>query len=234
MADRGANGPGRWPPGWTVEHVEVTGSTNTDLLATAGDRPDRSVRVTGHQTAGKGRLDRRWDAPPGSNLLVSILFHDVPADPGELTRRVGLAALDACREVAGADVELKWPNDLLVGDRKLAGILAERHASGSVVVGLGLNVGWAPEGAARLGDGVAPLDVLRALLAAYDRLPSDVGPRYRAALGTLGRRVRVELPDGTLEGTATGVEPDGRLVVLDTCGVTHRLAAGDVVHLRAV
>ena len=233
MVDRGATPP-LWPPGWTVEYVEVTGSTNTDLLATAAERPDRSVRVTGHQTAGKGRLDRRWDAPPGSNLLVSILFHAVPADPGELTRRVGLAAVDACREVADVDVALKWPNDLLVGERKLAGILAERHPSGSVVVGLGLNVGWAPEGAARLGDGIAPLDVLRALLAAYDRLPADVVPRYRAALGTLGRRVRVELPDGVVEGMATDVESDGRLVVVDTCGMTHRLAAGDVVHLRAV
>jgi len=232
VVDRGANEGRPWPTGWTVEYVEVTGSTNTDLLATAGDRPDRSVRATGHQTAGKGRLDRRWDAPPGSNLLVSILFHDVPEHPGDLTRRVALAAADACREVAGVDVVLKWPNDLLVGDGKLAGILAERNASGSVVVGIGLNVGWAPEGAARLGAGVAPLDVLRALLAAYDRLPADVGDRYRHALGTLGRRVRVELPDGVVEGTATDVEPDGRLVLLDTCGVTHRLAAGDVVHLR--
>ena len=66
------------------------------------DRPDRSVLVADHQTAGKGRLDRRWDAPPGANLLVSILFHDVPPDPGELTRRVSVAAVDACRELAGS------------------------------------------------------------------------------------------------------------------------------------
>ncbi len=200
MIDGAANGHGAWPHGWTVEYVEVTGSTNTDLLATAGERPDRSVRVTGHQTAGKGRLDRRWDAPPGSNLLVSILFHTVPEHPGELTRRVGLAAVDACRQVAGVEVALKWPNDLLVDDRKLAGILAERDAAGSVVVGMGLNVGWAPDGAARLGDGIDPLDVLRALLTAYDALPTDVGGRYRAALVTLGRRVRVELPDGAAGG----------------------------------
>ena len=79
-------------PGWTVEHVAETGSTNADLLATAAQRPDRSVLVAAHQTAGRGRLDRRWDAPPGANLLVSILFHDVPAQPSELTRRVALAA----------------------------------------------------------------------------------------------------------------------------------------------
>jgi len=215
----------------------VTGSTNADLLATAADRPDRSVLVARHQTAGRGRLDRRWEAPEGVNLLVSILFRDVPPHPSELTRRVALAAVDACREVAGVDVVLKWPNDLLVGDAKLAGILAERNGAGDVVVGMGLNVGWAPDGAARLGTPgtdaeVTPDAVLDALLAAYDALPADVHARYRASLGTLGRRVRIELPSGFLEGTATDVEPDGRLVVVDTCAITHRLAAGDVVHLR--
>ena len=75
--------------------MESTGSTNDDLLATADRRPGRSVLVADHQTAGRGRLDRRWDAPPGANLLVSILFHVVPDPPGELTRRVGLAAIAA-------------------------------------------------------------------------------------------------------------------------------------------
>jgi BirA family biotin operon repressor/biotin-[acetyl-CoA-carboxylase] ligase len=220
------------PPGWTVEHVAETGSTNADLLATAGSRPDRSVLAAGHQTAGRGRLDRRWDAPPGANLLVSLLFHVVPDDPGELARRVGVAAVDACRESAGVVASLKWPNDVLVGDRKLAGILAERSATGSVVVGLGLNVRWAPDGAARLGPTLAPVDVLHALLTAYDRLPVDITARYHQELTTLGRRVRIELAAGSLEGTATDVDPDGRLVVLDACGITHRVDVGDVVHVR--
>ncbi|MET0145986.1 MAG: biotin--[acetyl-CoA-carboxylase] ligase [Ilumatobacteraceae bacterium] len=224
----------QWPAGWHVERVATTGSTNSDLLAAAGRLPDRSVLVADHQTAGKGRLDRRWDAPPGVNLLASMLFHVVPDDPGELTRRVGLAAVAACRQVAGADVALKWPNDLLVGDAKLAGILAERGPTGAVVVGIGLNVGWAPDGAARLGEDVDRLDVLRALLAAYDALPADIGPAYRGALGTLGRAVRVEQPSGVLEGRAVDVGADGQLVVLDACGVSHRLAVGDVVHLRTI
>jgi BirA family biotin operon repressor/biotin-[acetyl-CoA-carboxylase] ligase len=217
--------------------VAETGSTNADLLASAAARPDRSVLVADHQTAGKGRLDRRWDAPPGANLLVSVLFHTVPDQPIELTRRIALAAVDACRRVAAVDVVLKWPNDLLVDDRKLAGILAERGASGAVVVGMGLNVGWCPDGAARLTDDdrLAPLDVLRALLEAYDALPAspaDLADAYRQALGTIGRQVRIELPNAVLEGTAVDVEPDGQLVVLDACAVTHRLAVGDVVHLR--
>ena len=123
-----------------------TGSTNADLLATALERSDRSVLVARHQTAGRGRLDRRWDAPPGANLLVSFLFRDVPSDRGELMRRIALAAVDACASVSGVDVTLKWPNDLMVGERKLAGVLAERHPEGPVVVGLGpqrgLGAGW--------------------------------------------------------------------------------------------
>ena len=187
-------GPRPWPAGWTVEHVAATGSTNADLAADAAGRPDRSVLVADHQTAGRGRLDRRWDAPPGANLLASLLFHIVPDPAVDLTRRVGLAAVDACHEVAGVAAALKWPNDVMVGERKLAGILAQRTANGSVVVGIGLNVGWAPEGAARLGDGIAPLDVLAALLAAYDRLPVDVTARFERSLQTLGQAVRVRAP----------------------------------------
>jgi BirA family biotin operon repressor/biotin-[acetyl-CoA-carboxylase] ligase len=240
MAVRDRTPPGSpWPSGWSVSHVAVTGSTNADLLAAAADgEPDRSVVVADHQTAGRGRLDRRWDAPPGVNLLVSILFRTVPPAASTLTQRVGLAAVEACRVLAGIEVTLKWPNDLLVGDRKLAGILAQRAADGSIVVGLGLNVGWAPDGAVSLysasssaGD-PTPLDVLAAILTAFDSLPDDIGDRYRAALATLGRRVEVQVPAGRIDGRAVDVGDDGRLVVVDTCGLTHRLDVGDVVHVR--
>ena len=223
-----------WPPGWHVEHVAVTTSTNAVLLADADRRSDRSVLAAGHQTQGRGRLDRRWDAPPDANLLVSLLFHRVPPDPGAVTRRVSVAAVDACRELGGADdVALKWPNDVLAGGAKLAGVLAQRHADGPLVVGIGVNVRWCPDGAARLGADVDPADVLAALLGAYDAVGADVEVRYRTELSTLGRRVRVELPSGAaLTGTATDVTVDGRLVVLDDGGATHRLAVADVVHLR--
>ena len=222
-----------WPPGWHVEHVESTGSTNVDLLVAAeSGAPDRSVLFTDHQSAGRGRLDRVWTAPPGTNLLVSLLFRNVPNDPGELTRRVGLAAVGTASEVADVAAVLKWPNDVLVDGRKLAGILAQRAQDGAVVIGLGMNVGWAPDGAARLGDGLEPPQVLASLLRCFDRLPDDVGQAYRSSLDTLGRRVRIELPAGELVGTAIDVESDGRLVVLDECAVTHRVSAGDIVHLR--
>ncbi len=222
----------RLPAGWTVEHVATTGSTNADLAATADRRPDRAVLVADHQTAGRGRLDRRWDAPPGSNLLASLLFHDVPAQPSELTRRVGLAAIAAAAETAEVRASLKWPNDVLVDEAKLAGILAQRTAAGSVVVGIGFNVGWAPDGAARLGDDVHPHAVLAALLRGFDALPPDIEPAYRAHLATLGHEVRVERSADVLEGTAIDVDAAGRLVVLDSCAVTHRVDVGDVVHVR--
>lgn len=236
--------PFRPPPGWRrldlggerwqVWSVDETGSTNTDLLAACdAGAPDRTVLATEHQTAGRGRLDRRWDAPPGANLLVSLLFRDVPDDPGELTRRVGLAAVRAVEEVRpGAEAALKWPNDVLLGGRKLAGILAQRSADGPVVVGLGLNVGWAPDGAARLDGCQRPDEVLAHLLTAFDELPADVHDAYRAALDTLGAAVRVELPGGSIEGRAVDVERDGRLLVVDACAITHRVDVGDVVHLR--
>jgi BirA family transcriptional regulator, biotin operon repressor / biotin---[acetyl-CoA-carboxylase] ligase len=216
-----------------VTRVALTGSTNTDLLAAAAaGAPDRSVLVADHQTAGRGRLDRRWEAPPGANVLMSVLFRQVPQHPTELTHRLALAAAAACRRVAGVEAVLKWPNDLLVDDRKLAGVLAQRAPEGSVVVGLGLNVRWSPAGATWLGEQFDPVEVVHEVLVAYDELPDDVGDLYRASLATLGRRVRVEVPAGVIVGRALDVADDGRLVVLDECGVTHRLDVGDVIHLR--
>jgi BirA family transcriptional regulator, biotin operon repressor / biotin---[acetyl-CoA-carboxylase] ligase len=231
-------GPGAtWPAGWRVEVADETGSTNADLLAAArSGAPDRTVLCARHQTAGRGRLDRRWEAPPGSNLLVSMLFRRVPEHPHELTQRVALAARAAAMSVAGVDALLKWPNDLLVDEAKLAGVLAESVTGPAgveaVVVGIGINVGWAIPGAARLGDGIDPLQVLEVLLRAHDALPLDVFPAYRAALATLGQRVRVERAAGDLLGTATEVQRDGRLVVTADDGATTAVDTGDVIHLR--
>ena len=225
---------------WLTTIVDETGSTNADLLtAAAAGAPDRSVLMARHQTAGRGRLDRQWVAPPGANLLVSLLFREVPEHPHQLTQRVALAAARACNEIAGVTPTLKWPNDLLLDNRKLAGVLAQSggnkpggNAPQYVVVGIGLNVGWAPEGAAMLGDGNDPVEVMHAMLVAYDRLPLDITDSYRVALGTIGQQVRVDLAGSSVEGRALDVLPDGRLVVLDDCGITHRFDTGDIVHLR--
>lgn len=225
-----------WPPGWQVRHVAEVASTNTDLFAAASKGvPGRSVLVADHQVAGRGRLDRTWEAPPGANLLASLLLRDRDLSGGAnaAVQRLSLAAVLACERTAGVRPALKWPNDVLLDGRKLAGVLGQA-GDGFVVVGIGLNVGWAPEGAAKLDHGIRPLDVLASLLAAFDELPSDLTLLYRSRLATLGQRVRVELPGGRLiEGIAVSVEPDGRLVV-DVAGVIHLVDTGDVVHLRGV
>jgi BirA family biotin operon repressor/biotin-[acetyl-CoA-carboxylase] ligase len=237
-----------WPPGWDVRHVAETTSTNSDLLeaVASGTADVGTVLAADHQTAGRGRLDRRWDAPPGANLLVSIALPPAVEVPSETTHRVGLAALHAIRRITGDGVEsgLKWPNDLLLDGRKLAGILAQRSPTREVVVvGLGLNVGWAPDGAASLADPVAggvaahPTDVLCAVLDALDRLATlgadELMAAYRRDLHTLGRDVRVEMPDGsTVRGRAVDVDGSGRLIV-EAPGHRHVLDVGDVVHVRA-
>ena len=234
----------QWPAGWTVRYVRETGSTNADLmeLARAGS-PHHSVIVADHQTAGRGRLDRRWEAPPAANLLVSLLFRSSSSRPlHHYTHIVGLAARAACMNLFGVEPDLKWPNDLLIDDRKVAGILAQ-GGNDFVVVGIGVNVGWAPEGAARLMDHLSqstgnrgPLDLLRVMLEEVERLESmpdfDLRSLYESQLATIGRRVRVELSSGVIEGTATGVDDGARLtVVLDT-GENIAVEVGDVIHLR--
>jgi BirA family biotin operon repressor/biotin-[acetyl-CoA-carboxylase] ligase len=206
-----------------VRWFPEVGSTNrvaADLVrAGAGDG---LVVGADHQTAGRGRRGRAWESQPGSSLLVSVVLRPVPP---LVTLAAGVAAAQACQEVAGAAVTLKWPNDVLLDGAKLAGILSELVGD-AAVVGLGLNLAWAPPGAACLGPAVDRDELLAAWLSALDA-PQDWLARYRERCATLGRRVRVELPGSTLEGVAEDVDDLGRLVV-DGRTVT----AGDVVHLR--
>ncbi len=142
-----------------VSVVAETGSTNADLVARSREgAPQGSVLVADHQTDGRGRLDRTWEAPPGSSLLVSILTR--PTEPPAslpiaqlhlISSAVGVAAAEAVRAATGAPVGLKWPNDLVVeaaggGLRKLSGILAESVLAGdrvtALIVGIGINVNW--------------------------------------------------------------------------------------------
>lgn len=215
-------------------------------MAEAG-APNHSVLRTDHQTAGKGRLGRQWEAPAGENLLVSLLFRDLPEDLHVLTQMVCLAAARVATSV-GVNASLKWPNDLLVDDKKLAGLLAQaggRTDEGHpayVVAGIGVNVGWAPPDAASLrGSGwtreIAPAEFLEEMLAHLDELLALTDEArhdaYTSSLATIGRRVRVDLPSGeNIVGHAIGVERDGRLIVVDECALSHRIDTADVVHLR--
>ncbi len=235
---------------WHVTVVDETGSTNADLMSMgASGAPDRSVLRANYQSAGRGRLDRAWEAPRGVNLLVSLLFRHIPDRLHVLTQVVALAAASVARD-CGVPVVLKWPNDILVGSEKVAGILAQAASVDAhgripyVVVGIGVNLGWAPPGAASLQSSGAvrvptPDEFLAEMLPHIDRLlqlsDEAMHHEYLSQLGTIGLQVKVDLPNGEhVIGRAMHVEPDGRLVVLDECAITHRIDTADVVHLRPV
>ncbi|RAV00441.1 biotin--[acetyl-CoA-carboxylase] ligase [Mycolicibacter senuensis] len=254
----GLTGPGR--PWRALDVVAETGSTNADLLArsAAGEDIDGAVLLAEHQTAGRGRHGRDWVAPAGSQLALSV---GVAADMvptsgwGWLTLATGVAVADALTEVAGLQVGLKWPNDVIVGadhQGKLAGILAEVAAPKQlVVVGLGLNVTmtaqqvpdpravslamlgasvidrnlWADKILRNLADRIA---AWRAAGGADEALTAD----YRGYSCTLGARVRADMPGGQqIEGLARAVDDTGRLVI-DTGSETVTVSAGDVTRLR--
>jgi BirA family biotin operon repressor/biotin-[acetyl-CoA-carboxylase] ligase len=244
-----AHEPGaREPVAWThpqlagtrfddVRWFERTDSTNRYLLECAATgAPEGVVAVADEQTAGRGRLGRTWVAPAGSALLVSVLLRPgLPAARTHLvTLAAGLAAVDAIDALSPVRPGLKWPNDVVVDDRKLAGILAEADGAGAVIVGMGCNVqpGALP---AELREIATAVDVDRvqlllawlraydARLHALDRVVADAVARS----ATLGRRVRVELARETFEGTATDLTAEGFLVVDGRV-----VSVGDVVHLR--
>lgn len=240
-----------------LEVLRRTGSTNADLRAHAGDRdgwPHLSALLTRNQTAGRGRLDRTWVAPDGASLAVSVVLRSLPVDPvarGWIPLAAGVAMTDAVSgQLAGHDVAVKWPNDVLVDGRKICGILAEATTD-AVIVGTGINtamtaeqlpvptaISFAVVGAAvdedrLLSDYLRKLDAhVAALAATGDALISGLHAAVSARCATLGLPVHVSLPGGrTLDGVATALDAQGRLLV-SADGSEHAISAGDVVHVR--
>lgn len=193
--------------------------TVTSTQDVARELPIGAIVIAAHQTAGRGRHERRWETPPDTALLVSFVLAPRPL----LSLAAGVAAAEAC----GRGVRLKWPNDLLLDGRKLGGILVETTPA-KAVVGIGINLSWAPEGAAQLDE---PRDRVFARLrpkvkrwaAAADEA---VVARWRELSATLGRRVRVELAGAVTEGLAQDIGPRGELIVDGMPFV-----AGSVTHL---
>ena len=273
------------------EFLAEAGSTNDELRdaasgADAASWPHGSVIVTDNQTHGRGRLGRTWLAPTGKTLAISLLLRPdlpggepFPADAyGWIPLIAGAAMTAAVRravdaasaletdpddddESGGLEVELKWPNDVLVSGYKICGILSElvppsnEQGTAAVVVGAGLNLtldehdlptltstslllatGRAPDADAVLADYLRGLlDLFRDLAAAGgDAAASGVDRRVSALCGTLGSEVRVQLPgERELIGRAERLDRDGRLVVIDReNGEPQAVAAGDVTHLR--
>lgn len=239
---------------WRVEHFEQIDSTNTYLKQRAAEGcPEGVVALADYQSAGRGRLDRTWSSPPRSSLLCSVLLRaNLEAEELQLgVVAVALATRRALERVSGLRAQLKWPNDLIVADRKLGGLLAEVVATPSghaVVVGLGLNLTFeGPEGVAATSvrretgltiEARGLLDiVLEELEERRQQLHSAEGRAalradYARALATIGQRVRVEQHDAVIVGRALGLDEAGRLLV-EADGETKVVGVGDLVHLRA-
>lgn len=239
-----------------IDVVESTGSTNADLIARAADPgADREVLIAEAQDHARGRHERAWSSPPRAQISMSILVRLRDIDPevlGWLPLLTGVAVVDAVRVTSGVDANLKWPNDVLVDGRKLAGILAEIAVVGNtpaVVVGVGLNVSLAqdelpvPHATSLALAGAPEVDrtlLVQSLLREFARHfvqwqdakwdTATLAREYRDRCITLGAQVRAELPGGqVLTGTATDVDGSGRLLIDG-----RPVSAGDVTHLRPV
>jgi BirA family transcriptional regulator, biotin operon repressor / biotin---[acetyl-CoA-carboxylase] ligase len=244
-------------PGSFVADLRVvaeTGSTNDDVLALArAGAPEGTVLVAEAQTAGRGRLDRTWTSPPRAGLTFSVLLRPTVPAPRRtwLPLLAGLATQEAVTRLGAVPAWLKWPNDLLLGaDREKAGGLLAQAEGDAVVLGIGLNVltrrAELPAGATSLAaEGAECTDrdpLLRAVLRTFgdryrqwqDSPTGDLRPAYEAVCDTVGREVRVQLPDGgAYTGTATGLDDGGRLLVATATGV-RPVSAGDVTRVRPV
>lgn len=240
---------------WTrVEAVAATGSTNADLAVAARDGArSGTVLVSDHQSSGRGRFARVWEAPPGTSLAISALLRPPAVVPARrwlwLPLVTGLAVADGLRSACGVEAELKWPNDVLIGGRKVCGILSERVDAGPVpaaVLGMGINTTLTEDelpvptatSLALAGADVDPTAVVAGVLSAlggwYARwlAGDDLQADYAVRCSSVGRDVRVQLSGAeAVEGRATGVDVDGRLLVV-VAGRERAFSAGDVVHLR--
>lgn len=224
----------------SVEVLSRTGSTNTDLM-NREHLVDGTVLLAEEQTSGKGRLGRRWESPAYTQVIFSVAILPPTIERlGIVPLAVGVAIAD----VVPAAV-LKWPNDVLVGGKKLCGILAEAQIHNStprVVVGAGINVSLSAEqlpvphatSLALLGENtdrtqwaVAVLQALHRRLQQWRSDDPALMADYRAVCSSLGQQVRLEAPGGTVVGTVTAIADDGRIIVDGEA-----YSAGDIIHLR--
>lgn len=235
--------------GAQLSYQPVTGSTNDDaLVAARSGAPHGALFVADEQTAGRGRRGNSWLAPAGENLLFSLLLRPELelAQVSALTLAIGLALRDVVLPLLTRDVQIKWPNDLLVGDKKLAGVLLESQIQGdrlqAVIVGVGLNVATRqlPDeisaratslsllGVSRLQREPLLRDVLDAIAARLDAYCQTGVPGILAELNAAdalrGKRVRVD----EQRGVGCGLDEHGHLILANDGGEMHRISSGTV------
>jgi BirA family biotin operon repressor/biotin-[acetyl-CoA-carboxylase] ligase len=233
---------------WRVSVVEVTGSTQDDLTQLVADKKasNGDVIATEFQSAGRGRLDRKFDAPASSALMFSLYIEPQreKSDWSFLPLLTGLSAIFALMKLDPKSLPtLKWPNDILLGDGKVGGIIAQASGDG-VIIGVGINVGMTeeelpvPHATSLVLHQFSTLDrnlILSTFLTTFEELftrwqsGEDLRHLYNERSATIGRDIRIELPDGTHKnGKAVDVTPAGELILEDGSRVT----VGDIIHLR--
>jgi len=236
------------------EVLDSTNSTAREMAATGS--PDGTAVIAEAQRRGRGRLGRAWVSPARKNLYLSIVLRsDVPPERlAQISLLAGVATCEAVRELC-ADAAIKWPNDVLVGDRKAAGILCEMDASGAapvVVLGIGVNlnsdVGDFPDElrdkatSLKLARHGAVVDRARFTAALLNRLEphidtwrrsgfAPIAAAWRRLAPLIGRRIHVEEPGGSVEGHVVALDDDGALRLRLDGGAEHRVVAGDVTVL---
>lgn len=235
-----------------VRYFESIGSTNNEALAWAtGGARDLSLVIADEQTAGRGRLDRKWFTPKGTALAISLILRPTDGEKSHLSRIVGLAALavaDSLR-TRGLVSQIKWPNDVLLNGRKVAGILVESVWSGEevdgLVIGIGMNVlkEAVPSAdvlffpATSLEESLGPhiergkllQDILAGLIALRSHLGSDSFiASWEKALAFRGEQVQAEQDGSLITGKLIGLESDGSLRLVDEAGKSITVRFGDV------
>ena len=242
-----------------LHYFHEINSTNTHLreLAESG-APQGIVVVAETQTQGRGRLGRRWESPGFANLYLSILLRPKlsPAHAAQITLVAAVALADVVDTYVPGRAAIKWPNDILVGGKKLAGILTEASCDAErvhyVILGIGVNLnypvaampdeirGRASSLIEVTGAAVSRESFLLRLIQGVERCYGELeqagfdalAPRWESYFAWRGKRVRVELLDQVTTGTAQGIDRDGALIVMDDGGVAQRIVAGDVIPLE--
>ena len=245
--------------GIVFHYFEELGSTNTHarLLAENGVAEGEIV-IAESQTQGRGRLGRRWESPPFSNLYLSIILRPslAPRHAAQITLTAAVALAETLGSFLPRPPQIKWPNDILVAGKKLAGVLTEAACAADrvehVILGIGINVNFRVDAmpeelrqraismADLTGENVSRESVLARLIQDLDRCYGELEgagfealrPRWEAHFGLRGRRVRVELGDQVLIGRARGIDREGALIVEDEQGRPRSIVAGDVIPLE--
>jgi BirA family transcriptional regulator, biotin operon repressor / biotin---[acetyl-CoA-carboxylase] ligase len=242
--------------GVRLVHVPETDSTNTMALAHARDGcPDGTVITADSQTSGRGRMDRAWFSPPGAGIYLSVVLRPDASLKGlpRLTLAAAVAAAEALEESAGVRADIKWPNDLLLNDKKVCGILTELHTGGEVntlvIIGIGINVntpaGSFPEDIAGIATSIlaetgrrtSRADIIRSLLGFLDRyydmflrgeFPAIL-EKWKSRSSMIGKRVTIDQAGALVTGTVMGIDGEGALILRDDEGRVQTLYSGEVL-----